>query len=157
LKAESHLGDWADSRLVPKVLMATQTKVIEAYADAAGEYLPSVPLITVRPNSDADLWLILAAVLSPTASRWAYVTFRGAGMTADAIKLSASQVRDIPLPDKGDLWSRAADVVVDAQNAPDPEDKRHLLTEMAILMCSAYGDHEETLRWWLERLPLRRS
>ena len=41
---------WADGLLVPKVLVANQTRVIEAVADPDGRWLPGVPLITARPD-----------------------------------------------------------------------------------------------------------
>ncbi len=157
LQDESKLGPWALSRLVPKVLVATQTKVLEAYADEHGEYLPSVPLITVIPHRAADLWRVLSVVLSPTASRWAYTTFRGVALSADAVKLSASQVREIPLPHDLTKWSEAAEVVQEAQRADDDQARRSLLDEMAQLMCAAYDDDDETLKWWSSRLPAKRK
>ena len=39
---------WADRFAVPKVLVANQTRIIEAVADPEGAWLPGVPLITVR-------------------------------------------------------------------------------------------------------------
>ena len=36
LRSESDLGDWAANRLVPKLLLATQTRVIEVVVDEAG-------------------------------------------------------------------------------------------------------------------------
>ena len=42
---------WADGMLVPKVVVANQTRVIEAVADPDGSWIPSVPLITARPTS----------------------------------------------------------------------------------------------------------
>ena len=36
---------WADALLVPKVVVANQTRVIEAVADPAGAWIPGVPLI----------------------------------------------------------------------------------------------------------------
>ena len=52
LRASSNLGDWVDQRLVPKLLVATQSKVIEVLPDEAGTLLPSVPVISVVPSKN---------------------------------------------------------------------------------------------------------
>src|SRR5918995_691779 len=59
------LGSWADARLVPKLLVAGQGRVIEAVVDERGEWLPSVPVVSVVPRESADLWRILAVLLAP--------------------------------------------------------------------------------------------
>ncbi|MFN8017002.1 MAG: hypothetical protein U0P45_02640 [Acidimicrobiales bacterium] len=52
------LGAWARARLVPKVLLATQTRVPEALADPTGALLPSVPVVSVVPRraEALDVW-----------------------------------------------------------------------------------------------------
>ncbi len=97
---------WAETRLVPKVLVATQTPVIEAAVDETGEWLPSVPVITVTPRSAGDLWRVGAVLTAPAASAWAAATYLGAALTASAIKLSASQLLTLPLPPRP--WDPAA-------------------------------------------------
>ncbi len=44
------LARWVGGRLVPKVLVATQTAVLEAAADPTGAWVPSVPVISVEPR-----------------------------------------------------------------------------------------------------------
>ncbi|MEL7474214.1 MAG: hypothetical protein AAGK04_12925, partial [Planctomycetota bacterium] len=50
MEREGKLGPWIAQRLVPKVLLATQTRVLEAFVDAEGRLVPSVPLITITPK-----------------------------------------------------------------------------------------------------------
>ena len=45
---------WAAALLVPKVLVANQTRVIEAVVDDAGAWLPGVPALTARPLPGVD-------------------------------------------------------------------------------------------------------
>jgi SAM-dependent methyltransferase len=130
------LAAWADARLVPKVLVATQTPVIEAAVDAGGEWLPSVPVITVMPRRPEDLWLIGAVLGAPAASAWAAGTYLGAALSANAIKLSASQLLTLPLPARP--WDDAAD----ALQAGDVDG-------CARLMDAAYGT--DVYAWWKAR------
>ena len=41
---------WARRRLVPKVLVANQTRIVEAVCDPHGEWLPGVPVLGVYPT-----------------------------------------------------------------------------------------------------------
>ena len=45
---------WAERKLVPKVLVANQTSVLEAVADRDGAWLPGVPVNTVTPTDGSD-------------------------------------------------------------------------------------------------------
>jgi SAM-dependent methyltransferase len=134
------LQAWAAARLVPKVLVATQTPVIEAAVDPAGEWLPSVPVITVVPRTPDDLWRVAAVLTAPAVSAWAAATYLGAALAATAIKLSASQVLTLPLPSRP--WNAAADALA----AGDVD-------RCARLMEVAYGT--DVYDWWRGRLSRR--
>ena len=47
--ADAKLASWVSARLRPKLLVATQGKVLEAVADQVGRLVPSVPVIAVEP------------------------------------------------------------------------------------------------------------
>jgi hypothetical protein len=130
------LRAWAGARLVPKVLVATQTPVIEAAVDATGEWLPSVPVITVVPHTPDDLWRVGAVLTAPAVSAWAAATYFGAALTATAIKLSASQVRTLPLPPRP--WDDAAGALAVGD-----------VDGCARLMDAAYGT--ALYDWWCAR------
>jgi SAM-dependent methyltransferase len=92
---------WASRRLVPKVLIANQTKIIEAVADPAGDVLPGVPVISAYPTGDdleATAWEIAAVLTSPAASAWAWHRSAGTGLSADAIRLGPVLLADLPWP-----------------------------------------------------------
>ena len=79
---------WAERLLVPKVLVANQTRVIEAVADPDGAWLPAVPVVTVRPAPDGVAVDDIAAVLtSPVASVWAWHRAAGTGLSARSLRL----------------------------------------------------------------------
>lgn len=101
VRENPRLAAWVAARRVPKVLVATQTTVLEAAADPSGGWVPSVPVVSVEPppgTSPPDLWALAAVLGSPAASAWAAATYLGAGLGATALKLSASQVLTIPWP-----------------------------------------------------------
>ncbi len=152
LRAEGSLSAWAGARLVPKVLIATQGRVIEAVVDEAGAWLPSVPVLTLTPGADR-LWHTLAVLLAPPVVALAAARYAGTALTASAIKLSARQVAALPLPADLAAWDAGADLARAAQAAADT-DRPALLRATAEAMCAAYDD-DSALAWWLERLRTR--
>jgi hypothetical protein len=89
---------WADRFAVPKVLVANQTRVIEAVADAEGAWLPGVPLVTVRALAPADVWSIAAVLTSAPASAWAWHRAAGSGLSAGTLRLGPRWLADLPWP-----------------------------------------------------------
>jgi SAM-dependent methyltransferase len=148
---ETSMTAWVARRLLPKVLVATQTRVLEACADPLGEFVPSVPVVSVIPTDPADVWPLTAILCSPPVAAWAAGSSFGAGLQPDAIKLSATQVGTIPLPNTG-LHSAEVARAVEHLQTND-------LDAFARLMCAAYRQDPETLvAWWLPRTkPPRRS
>lgn len=102
------LSGWIARRRVPKVLLATQSRVLEAVADPDGRYLPVTPVVSVTPQDPADVWRVLAVLLAPFASAWALREYGGSGFTGGAVKLSARQVCRLPLPADHAAWDAAA-------------------------------------------------
>jgi hypothetical protein len=146
---DDRLGPWARSRLVPKVLVGTQGRVVEAVADESGAWLPSVPTITVVPRDDR-LWHVLAVLLAPPIAAYAAATYAGTGLSMHAIKLSARQVAGLPLPPPSAAWDAAAESVRRAQQ--EPGRRRAHLIDAARSMGAAYGVEEGVRNWWLDRL-----
>ncbi len=103
------LGAWANSRLVPKILVATQTKIVEAVADECGEWLPSVPVLSVLPHDPAMIWRVMAVLVHPMISAWLAQQSMGSGLSATTMRIRANQLADIPLPADPTVWDGAAD------------------------------------------------
>lgn len=154
LLGESDLASWAQHRLVSKVLVATQTKVLEAIVDEEGSLLPSIPIISVIAEP-AQLWQIAALLVSPPTSAWALREYGGVALSASAVKLSAKQLKRVPLPISAEPWLHAADLFKSATRETDTRAKRKLLIALGQAMCTAYGmpDGSELVRWWADRLP----
>jgi hypothetical protein len=141
-RLDAPLQLWAKRRLVPKVLVAMQTRVIEAVVDADGAWLPSVPVVTVVPHDAGDLWHVGAVLCAPAVSAWAASTYLGVALAPTAIKLSARQVLEVPLPNRS--WDDAAT----ALRAGDVD-------ACGRAMDRAYGT--DVYAWWRERIVSRRS
>jgi len=87
---------WAAARLVPKVLIANQTRVVEAVVDRAGAWLPGVPVISAVPRPGVDLDAIMAILASPAATAWVRQHAAGSGLSADTVRVSPALLASIP-------------------------------------------------------------
>ncbi|HXH56752.1 hypothetical protein [Iamia sp.] len=154
---------WVRARLQPKVVVAPQTRVVEAAVDIDGRFVPGVPLVAVEPlapgratlwdveNTDGGpidvellLWMVAAALSAPPVTAWALRESAGTARGGDALKLSARQVLSVPLPSDRGRWEAAAR----ALRAGRP------LVDVGPDLSVAYGldaDHPVTT-WWRARL-----
>ncbi|MCL2541282.1 MAG: N-6 DNA methylase [Nocardioidaceae bacterium] len=140
------LAAWARSRLVAKLLVAGQGRVIEAVADPAGELLPSVPVVSVVPHDPGDLWRLLAVTLAPPVVAYAAARYLGTGLTPGSVKVSARQLAALPLPRDHERWAAAATL---AREGARP-------ARVAELMTAAYAAEDPALTaWWAERARIR--
>jgi predicted RNA methylase len=148
-------GEWARARLVPKVMVATQTRVVEAAADEDGRWLPAVPVVSVVPEGH-DIWELLAVLLAPAVSAHARRRHAGTALSADAIKLSATQVARLPLPADRGAWragAAAARAATDAGRRADAGAWRRALATLGDAMGDAYGGPQPAVwAWWWERV-----
>ena len=107
------VGRWLDRLSRPKVLLATQAKVLEPVIDRTGDVAPATPLIAVLASED-DLDRVAAVLLAPPVTLWAWRRWFGAALSVDALKLSARQVAELPLPSGGrgaEAWDEASRLV----------------------------------------------
>ena len=108
---------WARKRLVPKVLVANQTPIVEAVCDPDGEWLPGVPVVAVyphppraaassstgpagrgRPGESERAWEIAAVLTSASASAWSWHRRGGTGLSANTIRLGPAMLAELPWP-----------------------------------------------------------
>ena len=89
------LQRWAGQRLVPKILVANQTKRIEAVIDRDGAWLPSVPVITC---TTAQLDAVADVLHSGEATDWVRYHAAGSGLSATSVRLTARLLASIPVP-----------------------------------------------------------
>jgi len=152
-KLDEKMIRWAEQRLVPKVLIANQTKILEAVADPDGVTLPGVPVVAAYPaavpdRSGGDIAFEIAAVLtSPVASAWAWHRSAGTGLSSDAIRVGPVVLAEVPWP------SGPLEAAVAALAAGD-------VRRCGALVDAAYGvsDRVALAAWWesaLERIEQR--
>jgi len=145
---------WFRERLRPKILVATQTKVIELIVDPDGSMIPCTPVVVVEPRDPAMIWHLAAALTAPCTSATLCSSAAGSGLSADAIRVSASMLSDSVLPGHGPAWDRAAGAVEALHH--DPYRSRTALVEVGELCDAAYGvERPEIVQWWAGRLPAR--
>ncbi len=143
------LQRWVTRQSQPKILLATQAKVLEPYVDREGSAIPVTPLLSVHCDKD-DLYKVAAVLLAPPVALWAWRTWFGSAMAVDAIKLSAKQVLQIPLPVNGDKWQEAA-AVVESNQSGSSQGAWAVAKEVAAIMNQAYDGDSQVLDWWLSR------
>jgi SAM-dependent methyltransferase len=141
-RSDPALAAWYRRVLRSKVLVATQTRVLEAVADERGAWLPSVPVIALLPDRADDLWSLAAVLTAPPVSAWALQRHVGAGLGPRTLKLSAREVLDLPLPDASpEAWAAASALLREGD-----------VDGCAEAMCVAYGVPASRtaalLAWW---------
>lgn len=143
---------WVDAQAGPKLLVATQTKVLEAAPDHDGSMIGSVPVVVVRPKDPGDLWHLAAALHAPAATAWLLRASAGTALSPDACKPTAALLADLPLPVDPAAWDEAARLAREIAGGADAwaafaatADRAHGVTDGV------------TAAWWLARLPRPRS
>ena len=148
-KLDGRFPAWAARKLVPKVLVANQTRVVEAVADVEGAWLPGVPVVSVTPLVDdpdpgATVRRIEAVLTSPVASLWCWHLGAGTGMSATSVRLTPEVLGDVPWP-VGDL-----DDAVTALAQGDV-----LGCGSAVMEAFGVADDGDLFNWWRAALPDR--
>ncbi|MEL7158056.1 MAG: hypothetical protein AAFN30_15865, partial [Actinomycetota bacterium] len=144
---------WFDRVRGPKVLLATQAKLLEPVIDREGTSVPATPLIAVTAGP-ADLDRVAAVLLAPPVALWAWRRWFGSAMSVDAVKLAARQVAQLPLPADSGAWASASAMVAEADGLGPGEAWDRSLA-VAELMTRAYGADDEVFAWWCGRRKAR--
>lgn len=151
---EPSIATWVRDRLVPKLLVASQTRVLEAIVDRRGHMLPCTPVVTVEPLPGApSLDHLAAALTAPVASLLLLHDAAGTALSPEAMRVSARTLGGLPLPPEGPAWDRAAEAVGRLDDAPSPA----AVEQIATLAMAAYGldDRGDIVKWWHSRRPGR--
>jgi hypothetical protein len=161
-RLDAKMAEWARRRLVPKVLVANQTRIVEAVCDPTGAWLPGVPVIAVYPEGthwdDARTaapgaagdaaWEIAAVLTSGFASAWLWHRNAGTGLSAASVRVSPTVLAQLPWP--------AADVGAGVDALRDGD-----VRACAGLVDAAYGAADRMghiTTWWtasLDRIETR--
>jgi hypothetical protein len=139
---------WVARTRVPKLVVATQTRIVEAAVDADGSWVPSVPVVSVVPHDPADLWRLAAAVASPAATAWLLGRAPGTALARGALKVAGPDLLALPLPADHGAWDEAASAVrVLTAGPPSPAAGDRFLDAAA----AAYATPPSLTAWWRGR------
>lgn len=148
-RVDEGVRPWVEARMVPKVLVASQTKVIEAVVDEAGRAVPGTPVVSVEPTDpEVDVWHLAALLTSPVATALLVREAAGTALSADAVRVSARLLGSLPLPMDNAAWASAAE-----------QARQGDVVGCGTSMLSAHGlgDRPDLLEWWVARIPARSS
>lgn len=150
--------DWFAQRMVPKLLLASQTPVLEAVVDLAGTLVPSVPVISVEPRDADVLWHLAAAISAPSTCAHMLTEAAGTGLSAAAIRVRAKALGEVELPQPSADWDRgaaAAKRAHDAWGRASVDEYETALQDLAVAMVAAYGADSGLVAWWMSRRTKR--
>jgi hypothetical protein len=138
---------WVERTRVPKLVVATQTRVVEAAVDHEGAWVPSVPALAVVPADPDDMWRLAAALLSPAATAWLARRAAGTGLERGALKVAGPDLAALPLPADQACWDAAALALRGLVAAPGPA----ALDAYLVAIAQAYGVPGSLTAWWRGR------
>jgi hypothetical protein len=157
-----------EHRRRPKVVVAVQTRVVEALVDDVGDLWPSVPLVSVSPEPHRAVpavdgldeptrrWMAATALLAPPVTAWALLESGGTARSPGAVKLSARQVRRVPLPLDPVTWREAAGLLRSGTEGGATAPDRSLTLRVGELLTAAHrldgATEAAVLEWWADRL-----
>jgi SAM-dependent methyltransferase len=137
---------WAERKLVPKVLVANQTRILEAVGDPQGAWLPGVPVNTVTPTDATAVDEVAAVITSPVASVLAWQLGAGTGLSTTTVRIGPALLARLPWP-AGDLCAATA-ALADGD-----------IDGCGRAVTAAYSidgnDAATMLAWWRSQLPSR--
>ena len=146
-RLEGRFPAWARRKLVPKVLVANQTQMVEAVADPDGAWLPGVPVTAVVPTDGRrrTVFELEAVLTSPVASALCWHVGAGTGLSSTSVRVGPALLARVPWPG-GDLTAATV-----AMRHGDP-------VGCGAAVMDAYGVSQAEagalLSWWTERLPV---
>ncbi|MEC9424902.1 MAG: hypothetical protein VX522_04125, partial [Actinomycetota bacterium] len=160
---QPEVGQWFADRQRPKLLVASQTSVVEVVVDPVGSLVPVTPLVVVEPNDPADLetlWRLAAALSAPPITALAMRRSLGAARSSARLRLSASQVADLPLPLDTATWTQGAALAYAWHTSSDLSTDAGSWRAFGRIMAEAYGvvagdEVDALVDWWWSRHPAR--
>jgi hypothetical protein len=148
---DARTAAWVQAQSVPKLVVATQSKVIEVAVDLDGRHVACTPVIAVFAPVE-QLWHLAAALAAPCVAAHAFAQVAGTALSPTALKLSARQVLDLPLPVDARAWDEGAALAARLQAAPVGE-RGALFDAFAAVMQMAYACEDASVpAWWRSRI-----
>jgi hypothetical protein len=141
---DDRIAHWVDQVRRPKVVVASQTRVVEAAGDLTGTWVPCTPVVSVIPHDPDDVTRFVALLCSPPVSAWAARRAAGTALSPHAFRASAQLLAAVPLPSDGEAWAAATETL----HSGDLLAYAEAATEMFRLPAP---DQARIMAWWVER------
>jgi hypothetical protein len=145
---EPAVAAWVERLQRPKVLVASQTRVVEAVVDRGGRWIPGVPVVAVVPHDPGELDRLAAALCAPPVAAWVAARATGTGLSAGSVRVSSSLLLDLPLPADADAWDAAAHDLAAGDLAAFGESATRMYDVPA-------ADARAVVAWWHAQRPAR--
>ena len=162
--ADADVGKWFDDHRRPKLLVASQTSVVEVVVDLAGDLVPVTPLVVVEPVGEELelLWQLAAALSAPVITALAVRQSLGAARSAGRLRLSATQIADLPLPSDFGAWSEGSKLARGLHRPSGLLPMADAWWAFGQTMTAAYGVADQSaadslVGWWWSRHPARHN
>jgi hypothetical protein len=138
----------------PKILVANQTRVVEAAPDLTGAWVPSTPVVSVVPRDRSGLLALTAVLSAPPVTAWLATAGAGTGLADGTFRVTARLLQRLPLPDDDSAW-RAGAVALERWIGGTGQ-----MEDWAGPLTAAFGVRgaaaDELLAWWAGRIPAGR-
>lgn len=142
--ANPRVRHWVQRVRRPKVVVASQTRIVQAAADRVGDWVPCTPVVSVLPEDPHDVDALAAVLCAPPIAAWAARRTAGTALSPHGMRIPAALALDVPLPGDRRTWARATALLAAADLAAYAE----AATAMFAL---PPGEAQEVLDWWWER------
>ena len=143
---------WARRQLVPKVLVASQTRVIEAAPDGAGRAIGLTPVISGVPNG-ISLAHLLAVLCSPVSTLAVASAMAGSGLGRSGVRVSTTVLAGLELPLHRAPWDEAAGLLAGHCSLGAGVEPATMSAVIDVMVAaSGVGDGDGVRSWYLDRV-----
>lgn len=155
--ASPRVARWSAARAVPKVLIASQTKVLEAAIDSHGCCVPVTPVVSVEPTGECSPAALAAMLSAPSNSARLATGAAGTGRSSTAQRVGASAVAGLVVSADPGVWSAAEDLWETFEAAARLISTAGEWFAIGVELDRLLGLQvdERAVTWWVERLPSR--
>lgn len=157
VQGSPRVARWSTARAVPKVLVASQTKVLEAAVDPYGRCVPVTPVVSVEPTGGCSPAALAAMLSAPSNSARLATGAAGTGRSSTALRVGASAVAELVVSVDPEVWSAAEELwrafEASARVTSTPGEWFSIGLQLDRLLASEVDDR--AVAWWVERLPGR--
>lgn len=156
-ETSSRVARWSAARAVPKVLVASQTNVLEAAVDRRGRCVPVTPVVSVEPTGGCSPAALAAMLSAPSNSALLATGAAGTGRSSTALRVGASAVARLLVSADPDVWSAAEELWEAFESHARAASRVGEWFMIGVELDRLLGMQvdESTVTWWVERLPGR--